>query len=437
MSNRNKYKAKNIVIEIDNKYSHKSFLTNKRNINHKKYRKKNDGLYKGNRINKNEFNEIIENYKEEINYFLSEKKNKEIKKSFLITDLSIIQNKLINNFKIKIYSPLKNIKLIEKDSSIFYKNEDKEKIKDIKKNSIIRKKDETLFENSIYNELNELIQINMKNCNLLNLCNDIIMKTNNHKEKNILLNLNKININNGNLIINKIFLKKKDKIKNLINNFILESESNLKEGNILLNKIFKDKKIQKFVKKKLNELLSCFNIFKEKNINEKIYSQLLIEYCNNTKNKNIEIINNYKSDGFLNKFFIAFRVLYYLFSFNQYKEIKSMSFWKDIYMYNFQNNNCLQKYESIKDNTLTNIKDIKSNYLLKNNNKENENYKIKKYKSKIIKNNSSKKIFFTIIKHSNEKSKLKNNKTENETETEDDDDENNKDINYFLKIKNN
>jgi hypothetical protein len=188
MSTNNNYNSKNIVIEIDNNCLNKSFLTNKRNINHKKFREKYDGLNKGNRINKNEFYEIIENYKEEINY-LSEKKNNEIKKSFLITDLSIIQNKLINNIKTKIYSPLKNIKLIEKDSSIFNKIEDKEKIKNINKKTILRKNRETLLENSIYHELFELVKINMKNCNLLNLCNDIIMKTYNHEEKNNLLNL--------------------------------------------------------------------------------------------------------------------------------------------------------------------------------------------------------------------------------------------------------
>ena len=138
----------------------------------------------------------------------------------------------------------------------------------------------------------------------------------------------------------------------------------------------------------------------------------------------------------MNKFFIAFRILYYLFTFNNNKEIKSMSFWKDIYMYNFQNKNFSQNIYSITDNKLTNLKHIKqnNNYFLKNNkNKENNNYKIKT-KSKIIKKNSSKKIFFTIIKNSNENSKLENNKTETETETEDDnDDENNIDINYFLK----
>ena len=436
MSTNNNYNSKNIVIEIDNNCLNKSFLTNKRNINHKKFREKYDGLNKGNRINKNEFNEIIENYKEEINY-LSEKKNNEIKKSFLITDLSIIQNKLINNIKTKIYSPLKNIKLIEKDSSIFNKIEDKEKIKNINKKTILRKNGETLLENSIYHELFELVKINMKNCNLMNLCNDIIMKTYNHEEKNNLLNLNKININNGNLIINKISIKKKDKIKTLIKNFILESESNLNEENILFNKILNDKKIQKFVKKKLNEMITCFNIFKKQNLTEKIYSQLLIQYYNNNKNKNIELLNNYKSDDFMNKFFIAFRILYYLFTFNNNKEIKSMSFWKGIYLYNFQNNNFSQNKYSIIDNKLINLKDIKqnNNYFLKNNNnKENNNYKIKSYKSKIIKKNSSKKIFFTTIKNSNENSKLENNKTETETETEDDnDDENTIDINYFLK----
>ncbi len=73
MSTRNKCNSKNIIIEIDNNFLNKSFLTKKRNINHKKCRENFDGLNKGNRLNKNEFNEIIENYKEEINY-LSEKK---------------------------------------------------------------------------------------------------------------------------------------------------------------------------------------------------------------------------------------------------------------------------------------------------------------------------------------------------------------------------
>ncbi len=438
MSTRNKCNSKNIIIEIDNNFLNKSFLTKKRNINHKKCRENFDGLNKGNRLNKNEFNEIIDNYKEEINYFLSEKKNNEINKTSFITDLSIIQSKLINNVKKKIYSPLQNIKIIEKESSIFYKREDKKKIKEIKKNTILKKNDVNLFENSIYHELFELIKINMKNCNLMNLCNEIIMKTCNHKDKNNLLNLNKININNENLIINKITLKQKDKIKNLITNLILERENNLNGENILFNKILNDKKVQKIAKKKLKKMFSCFNIFQKQNLTEKIYSHLLIQYYNNNKSKNIEIINNYKSEEFRNKFFIAFRILYYLFKFNHNNEIKSMSFWKDIYMYNFQNNNCSKNIYSIKDNKLINIKDnnYPNNYLKNINNKDNNNYKKKNYKHKIIKKNSSKKILFTIIKHSKENSKIENNKkeTETETETEDDnDDENNIDINYFLK----
>ena len=438
MSTRNKCNSKNIIIEIDNNFLNKSFLTKKRNINHKKCRDIFDGLNKGNRLNKNEFNEIIDNYKEEINYFLSEKKNNEINKTSFITDLSIIQSKLINNVKTKIYSPLQNIKIIEKESSIFYKREDKKKIKEIKKNTILKKNDVNLFENSIYHELFELIKINMQNCNLMNLCNEIIMKTCNHKDNNNLLNLNKKNINNENLIINKITLKQKDKIKNLITNLILERENNLNGENILFNKILNDKRVQKIAKKKLTKMFSCFNIFQKQNLTEKIYSHLLIQYCNNNKCKNIEIMNNYKSEEFMNKFFIAFRILYYLFTFNHNKKIKSMSFWKDIYMYNFQNNNCSKNIYSIKDNKLINIKDNNNtnNYLKNINNKDNNNYKKKNYKHKIIKKNSSKKILFTIIKQSKENSKIENNKkeTETETETEDDnDDENNIDINYFLK----